>query len=70
MHQLFSLELPFTRFLRNVALVSLAALIPFVLLYITTRPGFGAMLLDGGPALSRFLRQIITNSLPVVFIVN
>ncbi len=70
MHRLFSLELPFTRFLRNVALVSLAALIPLVLLYVVTRPGFGAMLLDGGPALSRFLRQIITNGLPVVFIVN
>lgn len=70
MHRLFSLELPFTRFLRNVALVSLAALIPVVLLYVATRPGFGAMLLDGGPALSRFLRQIITNGLPVVFIVN
>ncbi|MCU9850578.1 hypothetical protein OEZ60_21625 [Defluviimonas sp. WL0024] len=70
MNRLFSLELPFTRFLRNVVLVSLAALIPVVLLYVATRPGFGAMLLGGGPALSRFLRQIITNGLPVVFIVN
>lgn len=70
MHRLFSLELPFTRFLRNVAMVSIAALIPVVLLYVASRPGFGAMLLDGGPALSRFLRQIITNGLPVVFIVN
>ena len=70
MHRHFSLELPFTRFLRNVALLSLAALIPFVLLFIATRPGFGAMLLDGGPALPRFLRQIITNGLPIVFVVN
>ena len=70
MHRLFSLELPFTRFLRNVVLVSIAALMPVVLLYVATRPGFGAMILDGGPALSRFLRQIITNGLPVVFIVN
>lgn len=70
MHRLFSLELPFPRFLRNVLLVSLLALIPAVLRYIATRPGFGAMLLDGGPALSRFLRQIFTNCLAVVFIVN
>lgn len=70
MHRLFSLELPFTRFLRNVVLVSLAALIPIVILYVATRPSFSAMLLGGGPALSRFMRQIITNGLPVVIIVN
>mgnify|MGYP001828836972 CR=1 FL=1 len=70
MHQLFSLDLSAPRFSRNVLLVSLLALIPAVLLYMATRPGFGAMLLDGGPALSRFLRQVFTNGLPVVFIVN
>lgn len=70
MHRLFSLEMPFVRFVRNVALMSVASLVPVLVLYVALSPGFGAMLLNGGPALSRFLRQVITNGLPVVFVVN
>ncbi len=32
--------------------------------------GFGPMLLENGPALRRFQRQILTNGIPVVFAVN
>lgn len=70
MHRLFSLEMPFVRFVRNVALMSIASLVPLLVLYVALSPGFGAMLLNGGPALSRFLRQVTTNGLPVVFVVN
>ncbi|WP_299755408.1 hypothetical protein [uncultured Boseongicola sp.] len=70
MHRFFSLEMPFVRFVRNVALMSVASLVPVLVLYVALSPGFGAMLLNGGPALSRFLRQVITNGLPVVFVVN
>ena len=70
MDKLFSLDLPFRVFARNTALVSLACLIPLTLLYVALTPGFGALLAQGGPPLWRFLRQIVTNGLPVVFAVN
>lgn len=70
MKKVFSLDMPFLRFARNTALVSVASLVPLLVVYLVLRPGFGAMLLDGGPALSRFLRQVATNRLPVVFVVN
>ena len=66
----FGLDLPFGRFARNVAVLSLAGLLPLLVLYIALQPGFGAMLLDGGPAVSRLGRQVLTNGLPVVFAVN
>lgn len=70
MNRYFSLTLPIAIFARNVALVSLAALLPLLVLYVALQPGFAAMLSGGGPALSRFLRQVATNGFPVVFIVN
>lgn len=70
MHRLFTLDMPFLRFARNTALVSLAALGPLLVVYVISIPGFAAMLFDGGPALALFLRQIATNGLPVVFAVN
>lgn len=66
--RLFSVHLPFTRFARNVALLSLAGLVPVLALYIALAPGLGPHL--WGPALGRFARQIVTNGLPVVFVVN
>ena len=57
-------------FLRNVLLFSLAGLLPGLILYIALSPGFTAALAGGGPALGRFLRQVLTNGLPVVVIVN
>ena len=66
----FSVHLPFTRFACNVALLSLAGLMPVLALYIALAPGLGAHLGGLGTALGRFVRQIITNGLPVVFVVN
>ena len=56
--------------MRNVLLFSLAALVPVVCLYVFLAPGFGSALLGGDPALGRFLRQVATNGLPVVFVIN
>jgi hypothetical protein len=39
-------------------------------LYVLLAPGFAPALAAGGPALGRFLRQVVTNGLPVVFAVN
>lgn len=70
MHRYFSLTLPFAIFARNVAFVSLAGVLPLLVVYVALQPGFAAMLAGGGPALSRFLRQVATNGFPVVFVVN
>jgi hypothetical protein len=66
----FALDMPFWRFARNTLVVSCLSLIPLLLIYVALTPGFGTMLLQGGPAFSRFLRQVVTNGLPVVFAVN
>jgi hypothetical protein len=66
----FSVHLPVTRFARNVVLLSLAGLAPVLALYIALAPGLGPHLWGSGAALGRFGRQIVTNGLPVVFIVN
>ena len=70
MYRLFSLSMPVSHFLRNTAVLSLASLLPLLAFYVSLRPGFATMLMDGGPALSRFLRQVVTNGFPVVFIIN
>ena len=58
------------RFLRNVLLVSIAGLIPPLALFVVLSPGLPTALGQGGPALLRFLRQVLTNGLPVVFVIN
>ena len=70
MNRFFTLDMPFWRFAGNTLIISCLSLAPLLLLYITLAPGFITMLSEGGPALSRFLRQVITNGLPVVFVVN
>lgn len=62
--------MPAILFLRNTLVVSLIGLGAMLVPYIAMSPGFGAILAEGGPALSRFLRQLLTNGLPVVFAVN
>jgi hypothetical protein len=62
--------MPFLRFARNTALLSLASLVPLLILFVATTPGFGSVLLDGGPALGLFLRQVLLNGLTLVFVVN
>ncbi len=66
----FSVRLPFTRFARNMVLLSLIGLAPVLALYVALTPGFLSHLLTADAALARFLRQILTNGLPVVFAVN
>ena len=70
MERYFSTHMPGMVFLRNVLLFSLAGLLPVLALYVALSPGFVTALADGGPALKRFLRQVLTNGLPVVVIVN
>ena len=62
--------MPGMLFLRNVLLFSLAGLIPVLALYVFLSPGFASALVTGSANLSRFLRQIITNGIPVVVAVN
>lgn len=66
----FSTQLPVGRFLRNTALLSLATLLPVLGLYIARTPGFAGHLVGAEGALAPFLRQILTNGLPVVVVVN
>lgn len=66
----FSIRLPFTRYARNIVLLSLFGLTPTLTLYIALIPGFWAHLTTSNVALALFLRQILTNGLPVVFTVN
>ena len=70
MQQYFALDMPALRFARNTLVASLFGLLPLLILYIALTPGFAAQLMGGGPALGRFLRQVLTNGLPVVFVVN
>ena len=66
----FSVSLPFGRFARNIALLSLAGLVPTLALYIALSPGLWGHLMATDAALARFRRQIVTNGLPVVLILN
>ncbi len=66
----FSVALPFSRFALNVLLLSLAGLGPVLVLYVVLAPGLVSHLWESGAALGRFARQILTNGLPVVFVVN
>jgi len=69
-HLLFDIKMPFWRFAGNTLIVSCLSLLPLLLLFILLSPGFGDMLMNNRMALSRFLRQVVTNGLPVVFVVN
>ncbi|MCC6007561.1 MAG: hypothetical protein JJU40_07775 [Rhodobacteraceae bacterium] len=66
----FSTRLPAGRFFRNTLLLSIAGLLPVLGLYIAHEPGFVAHLVATEGALWPFLRQILTNGLPVVVAVN
>jgi hypothetical protein len=70
MDKYFNINMPFWRFARNTLVISCLGLFPLLLLYIALTPGFGSMLLTNGSAFSRFLRQVVTNGLPVVFAIN
>ena len=58
------------RFLGRVMLFSLAVLLPVLALYVALIPGFAGHLWQGGPAAGRFLRQVLTNGLVTVSLMN
>lgn len=66
----FSIQMSGFQFLRNVLLVSMAGLVPPLVVFVFLTPGFAAALGQGGPAFMRFMRQVLTNGLPVVFAIN
>ncbi|TVS04327.1 MAG: hypothetical protein EA407_04490 [Rhodobacteraceae bacterium] len=66
----FSVALPFSRFALNVLLLSLAGLGPVLALYVALAPGLVSHLWGSGAALGHFARQILTNGLLVVLVVN
>jgi len=66
----FSVGLPLVRFARNTVLLSLIGLAPALALYIALIPGFFSHLYGTEGALAGLTRQILTNGLPVVFVVN
>ena len=70
MEKFFAIDMPALRFTRNTLVFSLLGLFPVLLVYVILTPGFAPMLLGGGAPLSRFLRQVVTNGLPVVFLLN
>lgn len=70
MTRYFALDTPFHRFAANTLIVSCLSLAPLLLLYVLLTPGFAALLLDNRVALGRLLRQVATNGLPVVFVIN
>ena len=70
MRKHFAINMPALRFARNALVFSLLGLIPVLLAYVILTPGFGTLLLGGGPPLSRFLRQVVTNGLPVAFLLS
>ncbi len=68
--QKFCPALPFGSFCWNVCVLSVASILPFLLVYTLATPDFAPMLAQNPTALGRFLRQVMTNGLPVVFLVN
>ena len=66
----FHTRLPAARFLLNTVLLSLAGLAPALGLYISLTPGFWGHLAGAPGAFGPFLRQVLTNGLPVVAAVN
>ena len=70
MDRFFSLDLPPSRFLMHVLVISLAGLVPVLLVYVLTTPGFAALLWTSAPARGLVLRQLLVNGLPVVFAIN
>ncbi|MCC5985627.1 MAG: hypothetical protein JJU42_14815 [Rhodobacteraceae bacterium] len=57
-------------FALRVLALSGAALLPVLALYVGQVPGMAAHVLSGGAASARFLRQVLTNGVPVVFVLT
>jgi hypothetical protein len=70
LNKFFNLDLPFARFCWNVLVFSALSLFPFLIIYIVLSLGLGTMLLTNETALVRFMRQVLTNGVTVVFAIN
>lgn len=70
LNRYFDTDLPFLRFCWNVLVFSAISLFPVLLFYIVLSPGLGAMLFTNDAAFVRFMRQVLTNGMTVVFAVN
>lgn len=66
----FRLDMPAARFGLHVLIVSAAGLVPALAVFIALSPGLAAHLASDATALMRFGRQILTNGVPVVLVVN
>lgn len=66
----FSTRVPAGRFAAGVVVVSLGALVPVLWVYVALTPGFWGHLVATQGARAPFLRQIATNGVPVVVVVN
>lgn len=66
----FSAQLPFGPFCRNVTVLSILSLLPFLVVFVALTPDFAKILVANPTALSRFSRQVVTNGLPVIVIIN
>lgn len=58
------------RFALRVLALSVATLLPVLALYLAQVPGMAAHVLGGGTASARFLRQVLTNGVPVIFVLT
>lgn len=63
-------KMPFRQFALATGIISLLWLVGLLTLYVLGTQGFAGHLLGSGDALARFLRQVITNGLFIVFIIN
>lgn len=70
LNKYFSVDLPFARYCRNVLVFTCICFLPFLAAFVALSPEFGTMLITNGTALSRFIRQLLTNGVPVIFVVN
>jgi hypothetical protein len=70
MDRYFSADLSPGRFALNTLIVSCAALLPVLILYISLAPHLWQSLVHDRTALAYFMRQVLTNGLPVVFWIN
>ncbi len=66
----FALDAPFPQFPLAVLAISCLGIGPLLAVYVGLTPGFTPMLLGGGLGLRLFARQVLTDGLLVVYIVN
>ena len=66
----FNPEIPFSRFFRNILLLSCFNILPLLLIFILLSSGFLTILATNATAFIRFNRQVLSNGVLVVFVIN